>query len=101
MKREWQSIVTAKKAYLNVLADASKALSDKEKTYLAAVFQHMSSVYGLLAMRENWDLTGHDAAKACRWAIRAMLNELHAEHGNVGDPFAEPTDNGRSHSEQT
>ena len=68
-----------KEAYLKVLADASKSLSDKEKTYVAAAFQHMSSITAWLAMRENWDLTGHDAAEACRWAIRAMLNELHAK----------------------
>lgn len=70
-------------AFLAALAHATSGLSPLEKRMAAGVVQHIHSASAWLALREGWELSGEDAARACEWAIGALLKDLKRRRGEV------------------
>ncbi len=63
-------------AFLAIVAEVAPGLDGKSKRQIAALLQLLHSAYAWASLREQWDLTGADAAQATRWLIELIL-----EHG--------------------
>ncbi|MBS0409400.1 MAG: helix-turn-helix transcriptional regulator [Proteobacteria bacterium] len=69
------------KAFRAAAAAATEGLSDKEATQAAAVLQLLHGGQAWIEMRQQWGLSGEEAAQACAWAVRTLLADLHARRG--------------------
>lgn len=65
-------------AFLDALEEATANLSAKDKAKAAGLIQLLYSSYAWLSLREQWNVTGLDAAEAAGWAIETLLADLHA-----------------------
>lgn len=70
--------VLRREAFLDALAEATADLPPAEKAKAAGVIQLLYSAYGWLSLREQWDISGQDAADAAGWAIETLLADLRA-----------------------
>lgn len=64
--------------FRRALAGATAALTPKERQQVLAVIQLLYSGYAWLSMRDHWGLDGKEAGEASTWAIRTLLESLHA-----------------------
>lgn len=64
--------------FRRALATATTGLSPKERQKVSAVIQLLYSGYAWLSMRDHWGLDGKEAGEAATWAIRTLLESLHA-----------------------
>lgn len=55
------------------LKDAPAALGAKERERLLASVQLLASAAGWESMKDNWGLTGKQAAEAAQWAVSALV----------------------------
>jgi AcrR family transcriptional regulator len=78
--REMRSSLNAvrREAFLEALSEATRALPEAERAKAAGVIQLLYSAYAWLSLREQWDVTGQDAADAAGWAIETLLADLRA-----------------------
>jgi AcrR family transcriptional regulator len=67
-------------AFLTALADTG-TLSDADRRKAAAVLQLLYSAYSWLSLREQWDLTGDDAADAVAWAAETLIEDMKTRGG--------------------
>ena len=72
-------------AFREAAADASRGLSPEDATLAAAVLQLLHGGQAWIEMREQWGLAGPQIARACSWAIRTLLADLHARQGRPLD----------------
>ena len=72
-------------------AAATEGLGQEEAVMATAVIQLLHGGGAWIEMRQQWGLSGEQIAKACRWAIRALLADLHARRGR---PLEENSDRG-------
>jgi len=72
-------------AFLEATADAAQGLSAEDHRLAAAVLQLLIGGQAWLEMHQQWDLTGDQMARACSWAIRTLLADLHARKGRPLD----------------
>jgi AcrR family transcriptional regulator len=56
--------------------DEAPGLSEDDRRAAAGVLQLLYSAYAWLSLREQWDMTGEEAAEAVGWAARALINDL-------------------------
>ena len=66
--------------FRRALAGATAGLTPKERQRVLAVIQLLYSGYAWLSMRDHWGLDGKEAGEAALWAVRTLLESLHA-HG--------------------
>ncbi|MET0246477.1 MAG: resolvase [Sphingomonas sp.] len=59
-----------------MLIDAAGSLPEPERVRAAAMLGFLSEGTAWLELREQWDLTGEEAAAACRWAIETLIEDL-------------------------
>ncbi len=76
--REMRETLDAERqrAFLAAVADAAEGLDDGTKRRAAAAIQLLHSAYAWLSMREQWGLSGKDAANTSAWVIRLILADL-------------------------
>ena len=72
-------------AFLDVTADATAGLSAEDRTLAAAIVQLLVGGQAWLEMRQQWDLTGEQMARATGWAARTLFADLHARNGRPLD----------------
>jgi len=77
-----------RQAFLDALDDAAAGLSAKDKAKAAGVIQLLYSAYAWLSLREQWNVTGKDAADAAGWAIETLLADLRARGSAPIEPGA-------------
>lgn len=77
------------RAFRDAAAEATRGLSAQEATQATAVLQLLHGGQAWIEMRQQWGLTGEQAASACAWAVRTLLADLHARSGR---PLSEPVD---------
>ncbi|MEI9928066.1 MAG: helix-turn-helix domain-containing protein [Sphingomonas sp.] len=73
-------------AFRAMLADTTAELPEPDRTWAIAMFQFLGSGFAWREMRDQWDMTGAEAATACRWAAEVLLADL-ARRG--GKPLGE------------
>ncbi|PXA96453.1 TetR/AcrR family transcriptional regulator [Nostoc sp. 3335mG] len=64
-----------------MLGEAAGSLPDPERARAAAMLGFLSEGTAWLELREQWDLTGDDAAAACRWALETLIEDLRRRGG--------------------
>ena len=69
------------RAFRQATADAARGLDEREAVMAAAVIQLLCGGQAWIEMREQWGLSGEEIARACAWAISALLKDLHAREG--------------------
>lgn len=67
-------------SYLAVTADAVKNLPVEDRVLATAMLQLLHTAVWL-EMRDHWDLTGEQIARATKWAIDALLKDLRTRNG--------------------
>ncbi|MDN4591823.1 resolvase [Xenophilus aerolatus] len=67
-------------SYTRVTADAVKDLPKDDQLLATAMLQVLHTT-PWLEMRDHWDLSGEQIAKATGWAIRTLLADLRARKG--------------------
>jgi len=60
-------------AFLAIAAEAAPDAQADAHTRLAGVIQLLHSAYAWLSLREQWGMSGAEAADATRWAIETLL----------------------------
>jgi AcrR family transcriptional regulator len=68
-------------AFRHATAAATAELSERDAVLATAVIQLLHGGQAWIEMRQQWGLTGEEMAKACGWAIRTLLKDLHARGG--------------------
>lgn len=71
-------------AYANAAADLVKDLPPEDRTLATAVLQVLHTT-PWLEMRDQWDLSGEQIAKATGWAMRTLMADLRARNGRPLD----------------
>jgi AcrR family transcriptional regulator len=61
--------------YTRALADVVKDLPEKDRKLATAMLQVLHTT-PWLEMRDQWALDGHQIARATRWAVRTLLDDL-------------------------
>ena len=64
------------KTYTAAAADAVKNLPPEDRKLATAMLQVLHTT-PWLEMRDHWGLTGEQIARACEWAMRTLLADLH------------------------
>jgi len=72
-------------AFIEATAAAAKGLSAEDHKLAAAIMQLLIGGQAWLEMRQQWDLTGGQMARASGWAVRALLADLHRRNGRPLD----------------
>lgn len=73
-------------AFRQATAAATEGLSEREAILATAVIQLLHGGQAWMEMRQQWGLSGDEIAKACDWAIGALLSDLHGRKGRpLGD----------------
>lgn len=62
-------------AFLQAVSEVP-GLSKDDQRAAAGVLQLLYSAYAWLSLREQWDMTGEEAAAATSWAARTLINDL-------------------------
>jgi AcrR family transcriptional regulator len=65
-------------AFRKAAASATCSLSPEDAILATAVLQLLHGGQAWIEMRQQWGLTGDQIAKACEWAVRTLLADLHA-----------------------
>lgn len=73
-------------AFRAMLAERVAALPETDRTAATAAIQYLGSGLAWREMRDQWDMSGPEAAAACRWAMEVLLADL-AKRG--AKPLAE------------
>jgi AcrR family transcriptional regulator len=73
-------------AFRQATAEATKGLSERDAVLATAVIQLLQGGQAWIEMRQQWELSGPEIARACRWAITTLLADLHARRGRPLDP---------------
>jgi AcrR family transcriptional regulator len=72
-------------AFLQATSDATQGLDERDARLAAAVIQLLHGGQAWIEMRQQWGLSGEEIAAACRWAIGALLADLHERRGRPLD----------------
>ena len=64
-------------SYTRAAADAVKDLPEEDRILATAMLQVLHTT-PWLEMRDHWGLSGEQIARACGWAMRTLLADLHA-----------------------
>ena len=72
-------------AFLQATIPATHDLPKWDAVLAAAVIQLLHGGQAWIEMRQQWGLSGEDMARACGWAIRTLLADLHARRGRPLD----------------
>jgi AcrR family transcriptional regulator len=72
-------------AFRKAAAGATRDLAAEDAALATAVLQLLCGGQAWLEMRQQWDLSGEQSARACGWAIRTLLADLHARAGRPLD----------------
>jgi AcrR family transcriptional regulator len=65
-------------AFRQACAEATDGLDERDAVLATAVIQLLHGGQAWIEMRQQWDLSGEEIARACGWAIRTLLADLHA-----------------------
>ncbi len=68
-------------AFRQATSEATQGLSEREAVMATAVIQLLHGGQAWIEMREQWGLAGEESARACAWAIRTLLKDLHRRKG--------------------
>jgi AcrR family transcriptional regulator len=68
-------------AFRQATAEATRGLSERDALLATAAIQLLHGGQAWMEMRGQWGLSGAEIARACGWAIRALLADLHARDG--------------------
>ncbi|MBD9480058.1 TetR/AcrR family transcriptional regulator [Pseudoxanthomonas sp. PXM02] len=63
-------------AFLRAVQSDNPALADTDRVQAAAVLQLLYSAYSWLSLREQWGLSGAEAARAVGWALETLSRDL-------------------------
>jgi AcrR family transcriptional regulator len=76
-------------AYTQAAAEAVEALPPRDRVLATALLQMLHTT-PWLEMRDNWGLTGEEIARAARWAVETLLEDLRRRGARpIGAPGAE------------
>jgi len=64
-----------------MLAQETAALPEPDRTWAIAAIQFVGSGLAWREMRDQWDMTGPEAATACRWIAEVLLDDLKRRGG--------------------
>jgi len=64
-------------AFTAIVTDVAPELDPAAQAQAAAILQLLYSAHTWLSLREQWDLTGDDAAAAAVWAVQTLVKDLH------------------------
>lgn len=78
------------KAFRAAAASATRGLPPEDATLAVAVLQLLHGGQAWIEMRQQWGLTGEQIGRACTWAVRTLLADLHARNGRPLDAPAGP-----------
>jgi AcrR family transcriptional regulator len=70
-------------AFRKAAAGATKDLTPEDATLAVAVLQLLHGGQAWIEMRQQWGLSGEESARACGWAVRTLLADLHARKGRA------------------
>lgn len=73
------------KAFRQATAEATRGLPDRDALLATAVIQLLHGGQAWMEMRGQWGLSGEEIARACGWAMRVLLADLHARGGRPLD----------------
>jgi AcrR family transcriptional regulator len=73
-------------AFRQATAEATQGLNERDAVLAAAVIQLLHGGQAWIEMRQQWGLTGPEMARACGWAIEALLADLHRRRGRPLGP---------------
>lgn len=65
-----------RKAFLSMVAELAPHADATTRTRAASVLQLLHSALAWFSLREQWDMSGAEAAKATRWAIELVVEKL-------------------------
>lgn len=68
-----------RQAFLAIVAEHAPGLPPAAKMDAAAVLQLLHSAHAWASMREQWGLSGAEAGRATKWAIKALLQNLRTQ----------------------
>jgi AcrR family transcriptional regulator len=68
--------------YRTACADLVKDLPEADQRLATAVLQFLHTS-AWLEMRDHWDMTGAEMAKACAWALRTLMRDLRTRNGRA------------------
>jgi AcrR family transcriptional regulator len=77
-------------AYSALFADAVRDLNEQDARQATAVLQLLCSGFAWREMRDQWDLTGDEIARASVWAVRALLADLKQRGAQPLDAASRP-----------
>ena len=72
-------------AFIEATAEAAEGLTPEDHKLAAAILQLLIGGQAWLEMRQQWDLTGDQMARASGWAVRTLLADLHRRKGRPLD----------------
>jgi hypothetical protein len=72
-------------AFRQATAAATEGLSEREAVMATSVIQLLHGGQAWMEMRGQWGLSGEEIARACGWAMRVLLADLHARGGRPLD----------------
>jgi AcrR family transcriptional regulator len=70
-------------AYRKALSPEMQHLDAETRDLAVAVIQLLNSGFVWREFRDQWALDGHDMARACRWAVSVLLNDLRSGGGPI------------------
>lgn len=65
-------------AFLHAVQSDNPSLADTDRVQAASVLQLLYSAYSWLSLREQWGLSGAEAARAVGWALDTLSRDLRA-----------------------
>jgi AcrR family transcriptional regulator len=68
--------VPRRKAFLAIVRETAPGLNARAARRAAAIIQLLHSAHAWASLREQWAMSGDEAAKATRWAIESLINTL-------------------------
>jgi len=72
-------------AFLSASAEAAGGLDAGDRRLAAAILQLLVGGQAWIEMRQQWDLSGPEMARASEWAVRTLLADLRARKGRPLD----------------
>lgn len=68
-------------AFRQATASATAGLPEEDAVLATAIVQLLVGGPAWMEMRQQWGLTGEQMARACGWALRTLLADLHSRKG--------------------
>lgn len=65
-----------RRAFMAIVGECAPGTTTAERRQYAAVLQLLHSAYAWDSLREQWNLSGKESARATRWALETLIKHL-------------------------